>query len=662
VVVDKDNESQRPLLPLADEVAAKAQVPVSTVEAVFAQAQVFEETRTRRSESLTIRSLLFNGEKTSAASGDGPFTFEWSNLEQGLWLVLSDDGNQIGKSTILEVMLWALRGTPKSLRPEIRAWIHHVKLEFSIGLDRYCVQFDDHHNIPVGTVLRTVPGGPVSVVASFADDEHFEQVMERLMLGCFDLQRISSVNHRSEEGELVHHSWNLYSSSMFISGSHPAILGDVTVGGAWWRMIQLFIGMPYAGVLMAIRSAQGLDALKAQRAVASQLVPISRHSDIERLEEEIAKVDAELNALAATVPRPEDAPILLKNFARQGLEYARLQQALAETKHQLSVADEVVGNAGADLRRLQDGFAAKRFFAGLKPVCCPRCAQPFSNERLDIEAEGGSCSVCDRDAPGDDRETLEEAIGIAKERLEAAENAATRLRETQANLRCEFDEARDKSDALEAQIARIDRDAENIRKAQELRFRVERTRGARDQLVSLEHVAPTSLTEDGPSDERRVLNAAETLAEARVKSLGTRMLERLAIELVEVATRIGYKNLERVSIAGNGIGLTVSGVTSAFGRQTAGQRLRLRIALVIAMMRLARDTGQGHHPGLLFIDSPGAEEVGDADLNAVMREIQAVCNETENLQIFVSSARGPIVGGAVDEDRQRWPKVDGYMF
>ncbi|OYD77453.1 UNVERIFIED_ORG: hypothetical protein BDU10_2558 [Burkholderia sp. CF145] len=654
-MVDQDNESQRPLSPLAEEVAAKAKVPLSTVVAVFAQAQVIEETRTRRSESLTIRSLLFSGKKTSAASGDGPFTFEWSNLEQGLWLVLSDDGNQIGKSTILEVMLWALRGTPKSLRPEIRAWIHHVKLEFSIGLDQYCVQFDDHQNIPVGTVLRTVPGGPVSVVASFADNEHFEQVMERLMLGCFDLQR-------SEEGELIHHSWNLYSSSMFISGSHPAILGDVTVGGAWWRMIQLFIGMPYAGVLMAIRGAQGLDALKAQRAVSSQPVPVSRHSDIERLDEEIAKVEAELNALSATVPRPEDAPILLKNFARQGLEYARLQQALAETRHQLSVADEVVATAGADLRRLQDGFAAKRFFAGLKPVCCPRCAQPFSNERLEIEAEGGSCSVCDRDAPGDDREALEEAIAVAKEHLEAAENAANQLRETQASLRREFDEAREKSEALEAEIERIDRDAENIRKEQELRFRLERMRGARDQLVSLEHVAPASLTEDGPSDERRVLNAAETLAEARVKSLGTRMLERLAIELVEVATRIGYKNLESVSIAGNGIGLTVSGVTSAFGRQTAGQRLRLRIALVIAMMRLARDTGQGHHPGLLFIDSPGAEEVSDADLNAVMSEIQAVCDETENLQIFVSSARGPIVGGAVDEDRQRWPKADGYMF
>ena len=72
--------------------------------------------------------------------------------------------------------------------------------------------------------------------------------------------------------------------------------------------------------------------------------------------------------------------------------------------------------------------------------------------------------------------------------------------------------------------------------------------------------------------------------------------------------------------------------------------------------------GQGHHPGLLFIDSPGAEEVSEDDLNAMMTEIRSVCDETNNLQIFVSSARGATLASAVEENRRLWPNVDGYMF
>lgn len=657
----KKTELLSPLPPLTAAVAEKAKVPLATVESIFALAKVVEEVGTRRSESLTIRSLMFGGEKSAAASSNGPFTFEWSGLETGLWLVLSNDGNQIGKSTILEVMLWALRGSTRGLRPEVRAWIHHVELVFSIGLDFYCVQFDDHENIPVGTVLHTAPG-PARVLENFADNEQFEKVMERLMMGRFALQRIPFVNHQSDAAEQIHHTWTLYAASMFIGGSHPAILGDVTTAGAWWRMLQLFIGMPYTGAQMALRSASILEERRSERAQSSISAPVSRRPEIERLSGRIAQLETDLTSLSAAVPRPEDAPGLLKNYTRKAMECARLQQSLTELEHQLAVAVQEVGEAGANLRRLEDGSAAKRFFAGLNPVCCPRCAQPFTSERLESEEAGGSCAVCDRNAPGDDHDVLEEVISTAKERLDAASEAEKEIRKRDGKLRSELAEAQAESAALEADILCIDRSADNIRKEQQLRLEIERTRGAHDQLLALEHETPTLLADEGKTEQRRVLEAAEKLAEARVKSSGAQMLAHLEDELVKVATRIGFKGLESVAIQGNKITLTVSGTPSSFSAQTPGQRLRLRIALVVAMMRLAKESGQGHHPGLLFIDSPGAEEVSDNDLNAVMSEIRTVCEDTGNLQIFVSSARGATVASAVSENRRRWPNDDGYMF
>ncbi|MFM0009161.1 hypothetical protein [Paraburkholderia sediminicola] len=124
----KMQETLTPLLPLTAAVAEKAKVSLATVESIFAQAKVVEEVGTRRSEFLTIRSLMFSGEKSAAASDTGPFTFEWSGLDTGLWLVLSNDRNQIGKSTILEVMFWALRGSTRGLRPEMRASIQPLKV------------------------------------------------------------------------------------------------------------------------------------------------------------------------------------------------------------------------------------------------------------------------------------------------------------------------------------------------------------------------------------------------------------------------------------------------------------------------------------------------------------------------------------------------------
>jgi len=652
---------QNPLPLLTVAVAEKAQVPLATVESIFEQAKVVEEASTHRSEFLTIRSLVFSGEKHAAASGDGPFAFKWSDLETGLWLVLSNDGNQIGKSTILEVMLWALRGCTRGLRPEVRAWIHHVALEFTIGLDRYCVQFSDDENTPVGTVLRTEPG-PAQVLSSFTDNEQFEQAMERLMMGRFALQRIPFVSHQSDDGEQIHHTWTLYAASMFISGSHPAILGDVTTGGAWWRMLQLFIGMPYTGAQMALRSASILEDHRSERAQSSRPAPVSQQPEIERLSGRIVQLETELTRLSAAVPRPEDAPELLRSFTREAMECARLQQSLGDLEHQHAVATEEVGEAGADLRRLEDGSAAKRFFAGLNPVCCPRCAQPFSPERLESEEADGNCAVCDRHGQVDDHDALEEAIATAMERLDAAKEAEKELRKREAKLRSELTDAQAKTEALEADIRRIDESAENIHKALELRMEMERTRGAHDQLKALELDTLTSLVDEGNTEQRRVLKEAEKIAEARVKSSGAKMLAHLEDELVKVATRIGYKGLEKVAILGNKITVTVSSISSGFSGQTPGQRLRLRIALVIAMMRLAKESGRGHHPGLLFIDSPGAEEVSDNDLNAVMSEIRAVCEDTGNLQIFVSTARGTTVASAVAENRRRWPNDDGYMF
>lgn len=75
-----------------------------------------------------------------------------------------------------------------------------------------------------------------------------------------------------------------------------------------------------------------------------------------------------------------------------------------------------------------------------------------------------------------------------------------------------------------------------------------------------------------------------------------------------------------------------------FGEVTKGERLRLRIATAVALLRVGKVLGVGRHPGLLVVDSPGAEETDDSNLEALLKELRSVAEEV-SLQVFVSSAK-----------------------
>ncbi|OBR53105.1 hypothetical protein A6456_09070 [Paraburkholderia tropica] len=558
-------------------------------------------------------------------------------------------------------MLWALRGRTRSLRPEVRAWIKHVELEFSIGLDRYLVQFGDGDDGAVGELLRISPG-PAQILATFVSDAEFELAMGDLMMRRFALQAIPIVNRQSEDAEQIHHTWSLYASSLFVEGSHKAILGDVVVGALWWRMMHLFVGMPYSGAHMALRSAVTLTALRLEKLKGNASRAMSLKQEIEKLDLRISELQKELEAVALPMPFGPDVQKLVSAYMQQTMSLAVLERTVAEMDVQLLEANAQVNEARSNLRRLQDGSAAQRVFAGLNPVCCPRCAKPFPAERVKVEEDGGNCAVCDRDTVTDNEEEMAAAIAEANERIEVAVEARDELKTRVSVCRQERDATKASVDATTESLQAVEKDTAEYQKQQAQRFELERAYGAREQLGLLATDAPVSAPAQELEEKLRILKIAEQIAEERLKTNGADLLTQLETELVQVATRVGFRGLKMVSIRGNGITLDVSGKPGSFGIQTPGQRLRLRISLVIAMMKLARESGQGHHPGLLFIDSPGSEELSEGDLSAMMSEIRSLTDETQNLQIFVSSARGASLANVVSENQQIWPKSGAAMF
>ncbi|GAA3832652.1 hypothetical protein GCM10022226_62420 [Sphaerisporangium flaviroseum] len=67
--------------------------------------------------------------------------------------------------------------------------------------------------------------------------------------------------------------------------------------------------------------------------------------------------------------------------------------------------------------------------------------------------------------------------------------------------------------------------------------------------------------------------------------------------------------------------LLAAAVAPRNGSLTEGEQLRLKIVTTIALLRHGFRSGVGRHPGLLLVDSPGAEEVDSGDLRHMLEDL-----------------------------------------
>jgi hypothetical protein len=71
------------------------------------------------------------------------------------------------------------------------------------------------------------------------------------------------------------------------------------------------------------------------------------------------------------------------------------------------------------------------------------------------------------------------------------------------------------------------------------------------------------------------------------------------------------------------------------------------------MLRLGERRHIGRHPGLIVIDSPGAEESGASDFTRLLEELEAISRELPHLQVITASARAEQVLSVLPADRVR---------
>lgn len=584
-----------------------------------------------RPVDLTVRRVALSGSKQIKEETE-PFDFAWEKLTPGLCL-LGSERNSRGKTALFGVMRWLLRGTvPGEIPSDVLGWLHQASMDFDLDGLPYRVAIDRRSGFH-GSL--TAAGASAKPVFETRDEAHFASAMSDFMLRTLALEPVTSLN---KEGRTVQHRWPALFGAFHISTNYSALIGDAAP--LVNRMMNMFAGFPHAvpvGQLTYVTAGLKMDADQEDKA---------SHAVAEHAKERADRIKVQLEALGAKTSAGQSATELLTAMRVASGEvaalYARLpnlRRALAEAQDAASAAKAELNSDRLALRHFLEDRAASRIFRALDPKCCPRCDQTFGAERRERETADHSCLVCGEVTPeADDAGKAE-----AKAQLEANERASGQV---YASAREAETQALAAVGAAEEHLAEQERKlaADTTRQAAASSGEADLARRAvlEAMLVDAEADAKSAVSRP-ETDEAAIAKACDKVFRQRLRAEQEEIMDEVQSEICALLRDFGVMNLAKVEMNAVPHLFLHKGYQGrdriAFGDASIGEQLRIKIAFIVALMKVGHRRGIGSHPGLLLIDTPGAQETADQDLAALAGRLGSLCQEIPKLQIFVATKR-----------------------
>jgi hypothetical protein len=590
-----------------------------------------------------IRRIVFRGTKRTESGPAERFDFEWNVASSGLWVLASED-NLVGKSSILQIALWALRGKPKHLTGTVRDWVEEVEVSFDADGTQVEVAFRVEGQEPVGSVRLTT--GSASTEQAFNSTEQFKRTMQDIMLESLALEPIAA-SRAGPDGLVATHEdgWLAYTGAFLSDTYSDAIIGETIGTDLTQRLLQVYLGLPWATTLFQARSRARQLAAEAEHR-RRRMSALGGRS-VDELEAELADVQTQISNEGARNQSAKELVEAQREFDRLAELVRRAKRNADDAASDLEDAKVNEIRAGRTLIALRDDRAASLFLHRLAPVCCPRCDRPIGDQRRQMEALERRCSVCTEELPAGDAREMEAYIAEAEARSSEARRFTTDVEGAASDLAHDYTRLR--GDLVRAgERVQSAATAGTAADVQVLGRRAARLEGILEVARELTRADKTD------ENELSILKAAEAEAGDRVSAEAEVVLNSVSSEICRIVTRLGMRDVSQVVLKRNAhVEVHQAARKRKWSDLAPGEQLRLRLATVIALVRSARGRGFGRHPGLLMIDSPGAEEMNAARVGDVLEELNGLVRETEGLQVFVAMQGIEKAAGTVDPTRLR---------
>lgn len=607
-------------------------------------------TSNRRHRSIKIDRLRLRGKKTGEVE-PGPFD-ETFVFDLGVTVIAA--GNLRGKTSILEVLTLVLRGKPRNLQSDVLSWLGEVSLDTHINGQPIGFRLSlDTSEITDGSILAgamsdlkesddSIVTGVTELVSARDSGEWAEQVGLFMMtqLGLEEMQVFNRARRQDGLGVIKSHGWPSYFSVMYPpSGADTVLLGSTAGDQLPVRLMQVFLDMPEATRAMRARALfQRINSEFTAEEKRARDTNAAITTQLQAAKDRQAAAEARFDRL-----RDQEPAESLKKLAELATETggrvvtARQEAettAIAFSKAQVArIADEKALNS------LRESKAASALFHGLDPQSCPRCETTISDQRRSREYNEHHCAICDTALHVDDEDEYTERETQAIQSLEAT-RAAEKV----------FKAARDQAQ-LELSIAQKDLALIDKRIAQAEGVHLTTARIEAEQEIIAAKAVVEALETMAPGETEIpmslvVLETANKILTNEISQVSAALYSELSETTTGLAYSFGIGELEEVNIKGNG-NMDVmkgGGTRSTFSSQSPGERLRLRYALVVALLRTARSRNIAGHPGLLLLDSLKAEEVQDDHAQTLLQGLVTAAAQEPGLQILVTTADTALAG------------------
>lgn len=631
-------------------IAAKAKLDRSVVDEVLARFSIRPVIKPAIPHRLNIRSLIFTGQKRGILTT--PISFEWTGLGPGLHAIVSGD-NFMGKTSVLKLMQLGLNGSTEPQK-DVSVWLDELRLEFSIDEDVFETRIEDFGNMS-GVLLFRKHDRDV-VISAFEGADSFKAAMEAFFLDKLGLHITRIVINKGGKDIHQDHGWPWLSTAMSIEPDPEAIFGNMPTGGMQSYMMRMFVGLPWVGthtdILAARKSLQMEGERKDQATVRNQSAAKMRLAELEQKRKDIGETLSGGNPVDVLVERDKTSMEQLSTLSEA---LGILIRKKEEIEDAVSDAEEAVRTISRERLAFDEAREAGKVFRLLAPKQCPSCDEVFTDDVRKARASHHNCVVCDRDEkPSDDLTGIREDI---VEREAAARSLATRVRGKRTVLLAQIDAKSTERDGIEASLRKT---REELRSAEATATAWQAAWKLDAQIEEVRRLTDETALEI--NNDLVVLKAAEVATSAQFEEDQRAILKEVSEMIGVFAKSFGMRTLEKVEMVGTTMRVFKGGGNQPFGSCTPGERARLKLSATLAMIQVAERRGLGRHPGLLFIDSPGAGETADENLSQMVEGLSKLPSVLPGVQIFITSISNPAVLGHVPCANVRHPRDDGFMW
>ena len=611
-------------------IATKTELEIIQVEELLVKHRIDAMPVASTPKHLLLKRIRFTGAK-SIEGVESPIDFEWKDLDSGVWAILSDE-NLRGKSSIIQIVRGCLRGNlSNSVQADVYKWLRSVEMDFRIDEQDFRLRVELGESLS-GTLIRQFESNRTRKVYSFDDEGAFEAAMANFFMKHFDFDKFAIYRGQDEKGTTVLHGWPSLCAAMFIGTNYETIIGELPPqSGVPVRLLQMFLGIPWVTTSAAASAALKEEVRK--QSAADQVQKDAKELTQRRLDELADQLKAKEESLSkATQPKKLQSDLTncsqsLQDSSNRQIEIMRqLREANVSFEEAKSAADE----DRQALRLHEEDSSAQTVFRALDPKSCPRCETAISQARKRQEQATNCCAVCGGSVHSDmDEAEIRQQLAS---NLKASKDAQAEAKKRLNDLNAALEEVKQAVKNLADQQDKITRQMSRPTKYGELQADVAGLRARIDELSMMMPKASDVSTDVG------FLKVVEDETKKRMKEHQDLLLAKISTRIVDYAQRFGMVLLESAKLSG-GLQLQIvkSGTPSSYSRLTDGEKLRLKLATLAALIVVGEEENVGRYPGLLVIDSPGAQEVAYKDLEQIIAGLNDVAKEINHLQVIVGS-------------------------